>query len=158
MQSISKATCFSLPFHISNYFRSCKYLFHNSVCYSKLKNNFWKKEVAWIEQIPGISVLIWVDSSMIVLYTKLKQQKRREQSSCHWEALHPPLLAAVGCACILQAFFFFSPIGKEAGVGRNTCFLTIIHICVLRWKDIKNKLISIQYRLWAMKNFQISEC
>lgn len=45
------------------------------MCYSKLKNNFWEKEVAWIKQIPCISVLIWVDSSMTVLDTQLKTKR-----------------------------------------------------------------------------------
>lgn len=71
------------------------------MCYSKLKNNFWKKEVARVEQIPHISVLIWVDSSMIVLYSKVKTaETKTAEPQTLGEVLYPPLLDAVRYPCI----------------------------------------------------------
>lgn len=72
------------------------------MCYSKLKNSFWKKEVAWIEQIPCISVLIWVDSSMIVLYTEVKRaETKTAEQQPRGEVLYFPLLDAEGYPCLL---------------------------------------------------------
>ena len=96
--------------------------------YNKLKNNFWRKEVVWTEQIPCISVLIWVDSSMIVLYTKLKQQKQRQLGSNHQEKFSASL-----CWLLwdVHAFCMLLSTGKEANAGENVCFLLIIPIHVL---------------------------
>lgn len=126
---IFKGHVLSLPFHILYVinFKHANIPFITQCATVNWKNNFWRKEVVWTEQIPCISVLIWVDSSMIVLYTKLKQQKQRQLgSNPPGEVLCFPLLVI----CDMHAFCRLLSMGKETKAGENVWFLLIIPICV----------------------------